>query len=209
MPAPTRRRAAVATVAVAAVVMAVALPLFQPWRLFTDKVVVEALPGTDPISMTTSSSAPPTISGRPDKHPVDPSATQGPTATVRTPDTARTAAPGKLAAGLLISHEHDTKGNVAILRLADGSRVLRLEGLYTSDGPDLEVWLSDARVLESKAGWHVFDDGRHRSLGQLKGNRGNQNYAIPAGVELDGFRSVSIWCNRFNVSFGAAELTKV
>jgi hypothetical protein len=63
MSAPSRRTLAAATVAVAAVVAAVALPLFQPWRLFTDKVVDEALPGADPISMTTSSAAPPTISG--------------------------------------------------------------------------------------------------------------------------------------------------
>jgi hypothetical protein len=55
----------------------------------------------------------------------------------------------------------------------------------------------------------VFDDGRYRSLGQLKGNHGNQNYVIPTGLDLAGLRSVSIWCNRFNVSFGAAELTPV
>ncbi|NEA36817.1 hypothetical protein [Streptomyces sp. SID13031] len=34
----TRRTLAVTTVAVVAVVTAVALPLFQPWRLFTGKV---------------------------------------------------------------------------------------------------------------------------------------------------------------------------
>lgn len=197
MPAPTRRTPAVATVAVAVVVLAVALPLFQPWRLFTDKVVDEALPGTDPISMTSSSSVPPTISGERSTPPASAAPKSTPTSPVR------------LSTGTFVTHEHDTRGTVSIVRLADGSRVLRLEGLDTSDGPDLEVWLSDARVLEGKAGWHVFDDGRYRSLGQLKGNRGNQNYVIPAGVELDGFRSVSIWCNRFNVSFGAAELAKV
>ena len=192
MSAPSRRTLAAATVAVAAAVAAVALPLFQPWRLFTDKVVDEALPGADPNSMTTSSAAPPTISGD-----------RG-----RAPSASLPAGPVRLAAGTLISHEHDTAGAVSIIRLPDGSRVLRIEGLDTSDGPDLEVWLSDARVLEGRAGWHVFDDGRYRSLGQLKGNRGNQNYPIPAAVDLTEFRSVSIWCNRFNVSFGAAELTK-
>lgn len=195
MPSPGRRTAAITTAAVAAVVAAVALPLFQPWRLFTDKVVDEALPGTAPISMTTSSTAPPTISGnRPSNPAPSTSATNAPSTPVR------------LSGGRLITHEHDTEGSVSIVRLPDGSRILRLEGLNTSDGPDLEVWLSDARVVEGKAGWHVFDDGRHFSLGQLKGNQGNQNYAIPADVELSDFRSVSIWCNRFNVSFGAAAL---
>ena len=52
----------------------------------------------------------------------------------------------------------------------------------------------------------MFDDGRYVSLGSLKGNHGNQNYRIPAEVKLENFRSVVIWCDRFNVSFGSAEL---
>jgi hypothetical protein len=44
------------------------------------------------------------------------------------------------------------------------------------------------------------------NLGRLKGNQGNQNYRIPADVDLSRYTSVSIWCDRFNVSFGAAEL---
>ncbi|MET7284101.1 DM13 domain-containing protein [Kribbella sp. NPDC005582] len=174
--------AAVAVVAAAAI----ALPLFQPWRLFTDKVVDEALPGAVPISIQPSSTTPPTVSATPPKTP---------------------SAPKVLARGSLISHEHATSGKVAVLRLPDGSRVLRLENLDTSDGPDLRVWLSDAAVLPGKAGWHVFDDGRYHALGRLKANHGNQNYPIPAGVRLDDFRSVTIWCDRFNVSFGAATLT--
>jgi hypothetical protein len=197
---PSTRTLAVATVAVAAVVAAVALPLFQPWRLFTGKVVDEALPGADPISITTSSTAPPTISG---------GRRQTPAATPpKTPATAPATTPKQLAAGNLISHEHKTTGTAKILELPNGSRVLRLEALATSDGPDLEVWLSDAKVMEGRPGWHVFDDGEYRSLGQLKGNQGNQNYAIPADVDLTALHSVSIWCNRFNVSFGAAKLAQ-
>ena len=44
------------------------------------------------------------------------------------------------------------------------------------------------------------------SLGKLKGNQGNQNYEIPATVDLAKLSSVSLWCDRFDVSFGAAEL---
>jgi hypothetical protein len=56
-------------------------------------------------------------------------------------------------------------------------------------------------------GWHVFDDGAYVDLGRLKGNRGDQNYPVPADVDLGRYRSVTIWCDRFNVSFGAAALT--
>ncbi|WUJ68822.1 DM13 domain-containing protein [Kribbella soli] len=184
-----RRAAGITAAAVAIAVAAVALPLFQPWRLLTDTVVDEALPGTAPISMTSSSTTPPTVSAHPAK----------PTPVVKP-------RPKILLTGKLIAHEHRTSGTVAVLALPDGSRVLRIENLDTSDGPDLKVWLSDAEVVAGRAGWHVFDDGAYRSLGSLKGNHGNQNYPIPAEVKLGDFRSVVIWCDRFNVSFGAATL---
>jgi hypothetical protein len=190
------RAALIVAAAVAVVVTAVALPLFQPWRLFTDKVVDEALPGAVPISTQSSSTTPPTVSETTSTKPettAKPSATEKPATEV-------------LLTGKLITHEHETEGTVAVLRLADGSHVLRLENLATSDGPDLKVWLSDAAVVPGRPGWHVFDDGKYRSLGSLKGNHGNQNYVIPSTVKLDDFRSVAIWCDRFNVSFGAAEL---
>ncbi|MBH1938498.1 DM13 domain-containing protein [Streptomyces sp. AV19] len=113
-----------------------------------------------------------------------------------------------LATGSLISHEHTTSGSVRILQAPDGSRTLRLEGLATSNGPDVKVLLSDAPVKPGRAGWHVFDDGAHVGLGSLKGNKGDQNYALPEGLDLDKYTSVSIWCDRFDVSFGATALTK-
>ena len=114
--------------------------------------------------------------------------------------------PAVLARGSLISHEHKSSGSVVLLRLADGSRVLRLEDLRTSNGPALRVWLTDAPVLEGRAGWSVFDDGRYVDLGDLKGNIGSSNYPIPADVDLAALPSVSIWCDRFDVSFAAATL---
>jgi electron transfer DM13 len=77
----------------------------------------------------------------------------------------------------------------------------------TSSGPDVHVRLSDAPVKPGKDGWALFDDGRYLDAGKLKGNRGNQNYPLPAGTDLSGYTSVSIWCDRFDVSFGAAALS--
>ncbi len=111
-----------------------------------------------------------------------------------------------LARGDLISHEHATTGSVQLLGMPDGSRVLRVADLQTSNGPLLKVFLTDAPVLPGTDGWGVFDDGRWVDLGELKGNIGSSNYALPAGTDLTGLTSVSIWCDRFNVSFGAAEL---
>ncbi|UIX35622.1 DM13 domain-containing protein [Streptomyces sp. GQFP] len=152
--------------------------------MWQDETVQEALPGV------AEASAPPTVA---------PSGS--PFASPSVPDT--------LAGGELISHEHATSGTVKLVRLVDGSHVVRLENFDTSNGPDLRVWLTDAPVKEGMAGWRVFDDGEYVSLGRLKGNKGSQNYAVPEDVDLSRYSSVSIWCDRFDVSFGAAELAQV
>ena len=89
--------------------------------------------------------------------------------------------------------------------LSDGSdqRFLRFEDFATDNGPDLNVYLSTAPP-DAPAG--DFDDD-FVDLGDLKGNIGSQNYEIPADVDLDRYRSVVIWCVRFGVAFGAAELS--
>ena len=158
---------------------------FEPWRLFTSSTVDEAVP----TSATTASTAPgestPTSPGEP--------------ATTAPPPRDRV-----LATGDLVDAEHDTSGSVRLLGLADGRRFVRLEDLSTSDGPDLHVWLSDA---PSGGEWGSYDDGQYLRLGELKATHGNQNYAVPAGADLTAYRSVVIWCDRFDVAFGTAPVS--
>jgi hypothetical protein len=112
-----------------------------------------------------------------------------------------------LSDGELISQEHPTTGSVQLIRLANGQRVLTLGNLRTSNGPTLHVWLTDAPVLPGPEGWDVFDDGQYLDLGDLKGNIGNQIYSVGDDVDLSRYSSVTIWSERFSVSFGAAELS--
>ncbi|MEV5413554.1 DM13 domain-containing protein [Thermopolyspora sp. NPDC052614] len=172
---------------VIAAIIGVVLYLFQPWRLFTTVEVNEAEPGvTAPAKVGGNGEV---ASGENDGADAKPAKKTK-----------------ELASGAFVSHEHSTTGKARVLELADGSRVLRIENLDTSDGPDLRVWLSDQPVKEGAAGWFVFDDGKWLELGRLKGNKGNANYAIPADADLDTLKSVTIWCKRFSVSFGAAAL---
>lgn len=164
----------------AVTVLAAGLVWFKPWALWVNETVTEELPSAAPSTRVPSGGA--TVRPEPP------------------------AAPVTVAQGSFISHEHATTGTARVLRLADGSHTLRLEGLDTSSGPDLRVWLSDAPVREGLAGWRVFDDGKYVDLAKLKGNRGDQNYALPAGLDWSAYGSVSIWCDRFDVSFGAARL---
>ncbi|MFF0153784.1 DM13 domain-containing protein [Micromonospora sp. NPDC005203] len=188
----------VAWAALASVVVAAALGLswFQPWKLFTDTYVDEALPGAG----TTSAVPAPTTA-------TPASATPAPTTLAPAPASKATPAANEiLAAGTFVTHEHQTTGSAEIHRLANGRHQLVLRDLKTSNGPDLRVWLTDQQVIRGTAGWRVFDDGEWVELARLKGNRGNQVYDLPASVDPGDFRSVSIWCKRFSVSFGAAEL---
>jgi hypothetical protein len=165
-----------------AVVLLIGIGLywFQPWRLVTNTTVVEEL---SPVTGAPGASA----SG-------PASATAAPTG------------PTIVGQGTFVTHEHPTTGAARLVRNADGSHQLELVGLDTSDGPDLRIWLTDQRVLTDSSAWHVFDDGRHVELGRLKGNRGDQVYPVPDDVEVRDYRSVSVWCKRFSVSFGAAAL---
>lgn len=102
--------------------------------------------------------------------------------------------------GEFVSLDHTTTGVARLLELADGSRVVRLEGLDTSNGPDLFVYLSP-NPPDGDEG--AFEDGPV-NLGRLRANKGDQNYTVPVGADLDGVRSVVIWCDRFDSAFGAA-----
>ena len=106
------------------------------------------------------------------------------------------------AAGSFIDRSHPTEGSVMVLGDGSGQRFLRFEDFRTDNGPDLNVYLSTAPG-DAPAG--DFDDD-FVDLGDLKGNVGAQNYEIPAGLDLDVYSTVAIWCVRFGVVFGTAEL---
>ncbi|WUM17906.1 DM13 domain-containing protein [Micromonospora sp. NBC_00330] len=186
-------RSPVVRAGLAAAVVAAMLGLywFQPWKLFTDTYVDEAIPRAG-----TTSAAPIPASVAPE------SSTPAPATSAATP-----AANEILTTGEFVTHEHRTTGSAEIHRLADGRHQLVIRDLNTSNGPDLRVWLTDQPVIRGTAGWRVFDDGEWVELAKLKGNKGNQVYELPASVDPADFRSVSIWCKRFAVSFGAADLT--
>jgi hypothetical protein len=111
--------------------------------------------------------------------------------------------PMVLAKGDFRGLAHETKGEATVHQLADGNRVLRLTGFETSNGPDVHVYLVAAEVAKDNA---TVKQAGFLDLGSLKGNKGDQNYEVPADTDLNKYKSVSIWCARFGVNFGAATL---
>src|SRR4051812_35192224 len=110
----TRTRLLIGGGALAAAALVVALIVFQPWLLFVNVTVNETLPTAT----------------------VTPGATETPGATA-TP----VAQPILLLSGTFVSNEHETTGTASVIGNPDGSRVLALENLATSNGPDVHVWL--------------------------------------------------------------------
>ena len=98
---------------------------------------------------------------------------------------------------------HRGSGTATIYRTPDGSEVLRLEDLNVTNGPALHVVLSTHPDPERSE--QVKQEG-YVDLGDLKGNRGNQNYPIPAGVDTSIHKSVVIYCYPFAVVFSVATL---
>jgi hypothetical protein len=111
---------------------------------------------------------------------------------------------GVLAAGRFHSVAHQSMGTAAIHRLADGRRVLRFTNFETSNGPDVHVYLVAATDASDSA---TVTRAGFVELGELKGNIGDQNYELPASVDLARYRAVTIWCKRFSVNFATAPLT--
>jgi hypothetical protein len=198
-------------------VVAFVLWWFQPQALLFDRVVdeefpaVAAVPEPEPAPAETTTDDTPDPEGADDPPPsrddlgapeaVDAHGDEG---------TAQEAAaaeeptgPRMLSSGGFESRNRYTvTGEATVYELEDGSRTLRLEPFESTNGPDLYVYLTTAD--------HADDDDALAAdavdLGDLRGNIGSQNYPIPDDVDLDAYDTVVIWCERFTVAFGAADL---
>lgn len=104
------------------------------------------------------------------------------------------AGPVALLGGSFVGNtpRYDGTGSATVYDV-DGSTVLRFEEFEVTNGPDLRVNL-------------VLTDGSMVDLGVLTGNVGNQNYDIPADVDLSQVESVLIYCRAFSVYFAEAVL---
>ncbi len=183
---------------------AVAWWLLSP--IFLDRTVDEAFP----LETTGQTGALPTeIAMQPEVELTEQSTTVTmPTPTIPpetpTPDiTATPSEPVVLAQGQFRGGERDyvAVGTATLYQLPDGSRIVRFENFEASNGPDLRVMLVANPNPTGSA-----DKGDFVDLGVLKGNIGNQNYDIPADVDLTQYQSVIIYCRSFSALFGSATL---
>ncbi len=155
---------------------------FQPQALFIDQTVSEQAPGSGGDAMSED----------------DAMADHGAMAK----DDAMTDGAMMTLSGSFRSIDHETTGKATLSKADDGHHYVRFEDFSTENGPDLVIYLSTAASTAS--GTQFAQD--FIDLGALKGNIGNQNYQVPDGTDVEKYKSVVVWCRRFNVAFGAAPL---
>ena len=100
---------------------------------------------------------------------------------------------------------HRGSGTATIYQTPDGGHVLRFEDFMVTNGPDLRVLLAQSGDPMSRG---ELQSGGYTHLAKLKGNIGNQNYEIPADIDLSDQNSVIIYCMPFHVIFSVAPLEK-
>ena len=127
-----------------------------------------------------------------------------PAAEVAPTESARTVTEQIILKGSFYNLAHLSSGEAAVYQLADSSRILRLQNFSVENGPDLYVYLVPIDPVPNASG---SDIPGYYSLGRLKGNSGDQNYELPADLDLSQYKSVVIWCQAFAVPFAAAPLT--
>jgi len=115
--------------------------------------------------------------------------------------------PEALYTGKLEGKIHQTSGRATIYKNKDGKEYLRLSDFTTSNGPDVHVVLVrvEDKALEQEI---VMGELEHVEVGMLKGNQNDQNYDLPAAVDLNQYQAVAIYCERFHAIFGVARLEK-
>ncbi len=92
---------------------------------------------------------------------------------------------------------HDGSGVATVVETPDGDRLLTFSRFDVSPAPDIDVYLTPTE--------DGVDD--RVSLGDLKGNIGDQQYEIPAGTDLGRYDTVLLWCVSFTVRIAVAPLS--
>lgn len=85
----------------------------------------------------------------------------------------------------------------------EGRKVISLKGFKTATAPDLKIFLSPESISEvssrTATRGSVF-------VAKLKSSKGDQSYALPAGVDLSKYKSVIIHCEKYTKLWGAGQL---
>jgi hypothetical protein len=124
-------------------------------------------------------------------------------------ESAKSSAKTTIKSGTFVSGEHTTQGKVNITT-QDGKSFIELEPSFktSESGPDLVIVLhrSNNVIGSTRPPAYSLRRGDYIVIAPLQKFRGKQRYLIPQRINLADYKSVAIWCRRFNATFGSATL---
>ncbi|MEM7727430.1 MAG: DM13 domain-containing protein [Cyanobacteria bacterium P01_A01_bin.45] len=98
--------------------------------------------------------------------------------------------------------EYSIQGSVKVIS-DNGKNYLEFDQNFQTDsGPDLLVILHRDASLPNKG----IQEQDYVNIAPLKSTNGTQRYEVPTNVDLTNFKSVAVWCRKFNTTFGFAPL---
>ncbi len=109
-----------------------------------------------------------------------------------------------LASGNFVKQEKATTGKARIVNI-NGKRYLEFDKAFRSgEGPDVKIILHRNSSIPLN-----IKEENYLTLAPIKSFKGAQRYAIPENINLANYKSVGIWCEEFNATFGYASLQNV
>ncbi|MBV6627869.1 MAG: DM13 domain-containing protein [Rivularia sp. (in: Bacteria)] len=106
-----------------------------------------------------------------------------------------------IASGNFVNQEKRTTGKAKIVNI-NGRRYLEFDRRFsTGNGPDVKIILHKNSSIPLN-----IKEGNYITLSRIKSFNGKQRYAIPNNINLANYKSVGIWCEEFNATFGFASL---
>ena len=109
--------------------------------------------------------------------------------------------------GSFVSGEHPTQGTVSLKSEKEQTLIELDSNFKTSEmGPDLVVILhrSPDVIGSTEPPFYALQEGDYVVIAPLSQFSGTQKYVVPEGINVAEYKSVAIWCRKFNATFGAA-----
>ncbi len=102
--------------------------------------------------------------------------------------------PELIASGIFSPRAHEVEGIALVIDTGEET-ILRFEDFETINGPNLHIYLSSDLGISDAI-----------DLGEIRATKGNVNYELPDGVDLERYHNVLVWCEPFKVLFSYVEL---
>ena len=114
-----------------------------------------------------------------------------------------------MRSGSFTDAERPTSGTAELVQSGDRHHVILSSDFSTFKGPDLQIVLHRSNDLISQLEPPTFplEAADYVVLGELQALSGQQTYAVPENINVGEYGSVAVWCEKFNATFGSANLS--